>query len=106
VNTTGAPGTRFGNEQRNSLRGPDFNNLDLSLVKNFPTHFMGNGSYLQFRAETFNLANHPNLAPPFTTNSFSVASGALVTTNTSTGTLNTTQNATPRQIQLGAKLVF
>jgi outer membrane receptor protein involved in Fe transport len=106
VNTTGAPGTRFGNEQRNSLRGPDFNNLDFSLVKNFPTQFMGESSYLQFRAEAFNIANHPNLAPPFTTNSFSVASGALVTTNTSTGTLNTTQNATPRQIQLGAKLVF
>jgi hypothetical protein len=106
VNNTGAPGTRFGNEQRNSLRGPDYNNLDFSLVKNFPTRFMGEGSYLQIRVETFNLANHPNLAPPFTTNSFSVSGGALVTANTSTGSLNTTQNATPRQIQLGAKLVF
>ncbi|MFB3920501.1 MAG: carboxypeptidase regulatory-like domain-containing protein [Terriglobia bacterium] len=52
----------FGNLGRNSLRGPDFRNLDFSIFKNTP---ITEQVTLQFRAEFFNLANHPNFANPY-----------------------------------------
>jgi hypothetical protein len=55
-----APGT-FGNAGRNILEGPGFQNVNASLVKN--THFTER-VYLQFRAEAFNLFNHPNFNLP------------------------------------------
>jgi Carboxypeptidase regulatory-like domain/TonB dependent receptor/TonB-dependent Receptor Plug Domain len=105
-----AVGTRFGNEQRNSLRGPDFQELDTSLVKNFNIPRLGEGTYLQFRAEAFNIANHPNLSPPYTTNSFTI-SGANLVQNTGPGSASsvgsiTTTSGSPRQLQLALKLVF
>ena len=39
-----------------------FKNLDFSLAKNF--HF-GEAMRLQFRAEFFNIFNHPNFANPY-----------------------------------------
>jgi hypothetical protein len=103
-------GTRFGNEQRNSLRGPDFQELDTSLVKNFNIPRLGEGTYLQFRAEAFNIANHPNLSPPYTTNSFTISGTSLVQ-NTGPGSASsvgsiTTTSGSPRQLQLALKLVF
>ncbi len=56
------PGT-FGNEHRGALRGPHIQNWDLGLMKNFVLHERVD---LQFRAEAFNLFNHPNLATPDT----------------------------------------
>lgn len=44
----------FGTEGRNDLRGDPFQNVDLSLFKNFR---MGNFGKLQFRAEAFNAFN-------------------------------------------------
>ena len=52
----------FGNAGRNIIRGPGFQNWDLSLFKNFPI----NERYrFEFRAEFFNVWNHlnPNLYP-------------------------------------------
>ena len=46
---------------RNSLVGPRISNLDFSLFKNFALTERQN---LQFRAEFFNLANHPNFDIP------------------------------------------
>ncbi len=51
----------FGNAGRNILRAPGLTNLDLSLLKNF--HFT-ESFYLQFRAEAFNVANHPHFFAP------------------------------------------
>ena len=51
----------FGNAGTGILRGPGFNNLDFSLLKNFP---LGERARLQFRAEFFNFANHPNFGFP------------------------------------------
>ena len=55
-----APGT-FGNAGRNILDGPGFHNVNASLVKN--TSFTEQVK-LQFRAEVFNLFNHPNFNLP------------------------------------------
>ena len=55
-------GTRhFGNLGRDALRGPAFKELNFSVFKNtnLTEHVV-----LQFRAEFFNVANHPNFANP------------------------------------------
>lgn len=52
---------KFGNAGRNIARGPGFVNVDVSLLKDFQ---LTEGTRLQFRAETFNVANHPNFGLP------------------------------------------
>ena len=52
-----APGT-WGNEPHNGVRGPGRNNWNISLFKNFVLN-EGRGTVLQFRAEFFNIWNHP-----------------------------------------------
>ena len=51
----------FGNLGRNALRGPAFKELNLSVFKN--THLTEH-VVLQFRAEFFNIFNHPNFSNP------------------------------------------
>jgi hypothetical protein len=51
----------FGNLGRNTLIGPSFKNSDLSLIKN---NQIREATKVQFRAEIFNLLNHPNLHLP------------------------------------------
>jgi hypothetical protein len=56
------PGTQhFGSLGRNALVGPGYANFDLSLFK---TTRLGEQVRLQFRAEVFNLFNHPNFSSP------------------------------------------
>ena len=52
---------QFGNEGRNAVRGPGIADVDLSLFRNFA---LGETRRLQFRAECFNTANHPNFRLP------------------------------------------
>ncbi len=52
---------RFGDAGRNTVQGPGFANLDLSLLKLFA---LTERTRLQFRAECFNVANHANFAVP------------------------------------------
>jgi hypothetical protein len=54
----------FGNMRRNSVAAPGLQNMDMTIVRNFNiTERMP----LQFRAEFFNLANHPNFDMPGST---------------------------------------
>jgi hypothetical protein len=80
----------FGNNGRNTVDGPGFNSVNWSLVKN--TKFSEQVN-LQFRAEFFNLFNHPNLNLP---DSFlgSPTFGAISSAKD------------PRHIQFGLKLLF
>ncbi len=81
----------YGNSGRSILRGPGTVDLDFSVVRNF---MIRERFRLQFRAESFNLANHPNFGLPAYTIG---AAGA--------GTITTVQG-TQRQNQLALKLYF
>ena len=81
----------FGNSGRNILYGPGRVNFDFSLFKDFPVN---DRVKVQFRAEAFNLFNHPQFDLP------NAAIGAG-NAGTITGIVGT-----PRQIQFGAKIVF
>ena len=62
-----APGVfSFGDESRNDsqLRAPGIDNWDFGLFKTIPIKDRINA---QFRAEFFNIANHPQFSPPGTT---------------------------------------
>lgn len=61
VMTPPAAGT-FGTMGRNTFRDFGFRNVDFSAMKNFR---FGERVGMQFRAEFFNLFNHPNFANPF-----------------------------------------
>ena len=56
----GPIGIEYG--QRNLVRGPGAFTFDAGLGKNFPLY--GDKVVLKFRADAFNLFNHPNFGPP------------------------------------------
>ena len=90
----------FGNLGRNTLIGPGIAEVDFSVMKNFPIRERMN---LQFRAEAFNLANHPNFqAPNLSTLEIFSMTGQLSST---AGQLTNTTTSS-RQIQFGLKLIF
>ena len=89
--------TGFGNAGRNILTSPGFEDIDLSIAK--ITSIKERAS-LQFRAEAFNLFNHPNFGQP-TNNLASSAFGQILATRTTRGDLGSS-----RQLQLGLKLIF
>jgi len=57
----GTPGENPGTVGRNSLRGPAYFQFDLSGMKNFA---ITERVTLQFRADIFNILNHPNFENP------------------------------------------
>lgn len=92
-----APGT-YGNVSRNSLRGPGFEEVDFSLFRDL---FADRRVHGQFRAEVFNLLNHPNLANPASTVSAKATFGTIQNTVATSST-----NLGPRVFQFGAKILF
>jgi hypothetical protein len=94
-----------GNAGRNSLTGPRFGDVDMSLQKITP---IGEKMNLQFRAEIFNLFNHPNFKLP---NRVFIADPACNPSTTRCGNVNPdfgkiTEAFLPRVIQFGMKLSF
>jgi Carboxypeptidase regulatory-like domain/TonB dependent receptor len=61
TNCSGTIG-QLGTAPRNSLTGPAERDWDFSLVKDTKLGFLGEGGNLEFRAEFFNVINHPNFA--------------------------------------------
>lgn len=58
---TAEDATLFGNAGRNIVIGPDYQNFDVSLFKNFR---LAEKTKLQLRWELFNVLNHPNFQVP------------------------------------------
>lgn len=97
-----APATfgTFGNAGRGSLIGPGLKEIDFSLFKNTA---ITEGRVVQFRAEFFNIANHPNFENPLRTWTF-LPSTTVPSPNTTFGHI---QAAGPsRQIQFGLRFIF
>ena len=98
-------GVLVGNAGRNRFYGPGLKTVDLSAFKNIR---VVERLKLQFRAEFFNVLNHPNLAAPNFLNDAnnSVAfDGSGNPIPGSAGVLGSTSTAS-RQIQLGLKAIF
>jgi hypothetical protein len=100
-----------GNLGRNTLIGPGMANFDLSLAKSFA---IDERRKFEFRAELFNLPNHPNFSVPSGLTAFSNVTisrnsqGAVVETPVvapNWGVITSTVT-TSRQIQLGLKFLF
>ncbi len=83
----------FGNTGRNSVRGPGEDNLDFSLHREFRMP-VERSTTLEFRAETYNLLNHPQFALP----------GATV--GSSTFGVITATSLPNRELQFALRLVF
>jgi hypothetical protein len=97
-----------GNLGRDTLTGPAYNDLDLSLTK---TTRLTERVRAQFRAELFNVLNHTNLLTPSeTVFSAGPTQGTAANQTTAVAISPTagviTAAATTRQIQLGLKLLF
>jgi hypothetical protein len=98
-----------GNLGRDTLTGPGYRNLDVSLAK---TTELAEATRLQFRAEFFNILNHTNLQTP---NAVVYSSGPTQGTTAAqttaavlspTAGVATSTAGTSRQIQLSVKLLF
>jgi hypothetical protein len=96
--TAGLGIASFGSVKKGSFVGPRYVDWDASLARRFPIR---EGTYLQFRAEYFNLLNHTNLGDPGTTlgGSFGKITGTTPQNTVAAGNL-------PRIAQLSLKLVF
>jgi len=104
------PPGQFGTMPRNPFPDSGFRNLDFSLAKNW---HLGERLRAQFRAEFFNILNHPNFANPYGgQNGFGLndpggpnfgcgcATPDIAAANPAVG------SGGPRSIQLGLKLAF
>jgi hypothetical protein len=101
---------QFGTMRRNTFPDSAFKNFDFSVAKNF--HF-AEQFRLQFRAEFFNIFNHPNFANPyggqngFGLNDPSAASfGCGCATPDIAAANPAVGSGGPRSVQLGAKFTF
>jgi hypothetical protein len=103
------PGTcsnLLGNAGRNSVYGPGLFNLDFSLYKNIPIRQISETFNVQFRAEFFNILNHPNFGPPL---DFQGSQQAQLfgQTGAPTGAGGLQNTVTlPRDIQFALKVIF
>jgi hypothetical protein len=96
------PSTRFGNAGRNELIGPGLFSADVSLFKNIALNKLREGARMQFRVEAFNVANRANFAAPIANNKLFDTRGVPVNF---AGQITTLQTS-PRQVQLGLKLLW
>ena len=85
--------------------GPGFHRLDFSLFKEFRTT---EKTQLEFRAEFFNLTNHPNFSPPgFSGNGVVAAPGSLdYDTPLTFGAINSTRDGQNDQREIQFALRF
>jgi outer membrane receptor protein involved in Fe transport len=84
----------FGNVGRNTLRGPDWRDVDFSLGKTFWLgEWAGAQTHLEIRADAQDALNNPNFSQPST--AVGVAGGGVISSSNSN-----------RIIQLGGRFIF
>ena len=93
----------FGNLGKGVLRGPGSFNTDAGLYKNFSIR---ERTYIQFRAEFFNLFNRANFYNPSNLSSTGYSTGSLGDSLSGAGFGNVLAARDPRIGQLALKLLF
>jgi hypothetical protein len=93
-----------GNAGRNILIGPGLTEMDFSLFKNNYIPRISEKFNVQFRAEIFNILNHPNFAPPTTPDNTDIFDGTGAPTGVA-GLLSKT-TTTAREVQFAVKVIF
>jgi len=94
--TAGTGGTGWGNTGVGIILGPGQFNFDTSIVKSTRVGGIHEGAVLQFRAEFFNLFNHPQ---------FNIPAGLNVGSPSNFGQITST-SVNPRLMQFALKYVF
>ena len=87
----------MGTVARNTVIGPGLAQFDFSTSKNFK---ITESQRIQFRAEFFNLTNHPNFRIPV-----SALFNNNGTRNVTAGRIDSTRSP-ERQVQFGLKYIF
>ena len=98
-NIAGTCANLLGNAGRNVINGPGLADFDFSLVKETK---INDRFGLEFRAEFFNVINHPNFNAPIANSAIFNADGTIPA---SPGQILST-STTAREIQFGLKLGF
>jgi hypothetical protein len=91
-----------GNAGRNIIIGPGLLNLDFSVFKNMPVRRISEKFNIQFRAEFFNVANHPSFQAPANSNALFDGTGLPLG---GAGSLGSTVTDS-RDIQFALKFVW
>jgi hypothetical protein len=99
------PAGEFGTAPRDLFRGPGTWQIDLGTAKSITLTERMN---LEFRAEFFNIFNHPQLGPPQATfnPSNTTGFGSIITTVNTTTPISPVGSGTPREIQFALRLSF
>jgi hypothetical protein len=99
------PAGEFGTAPRDLLRGPGTWQIDLGASKTIP---LTERASLQFRAEFFNILNHPQLGPPQSTfnPSNTTGFGSIITTVNTSTPISPVGSGTPREMQFALRLAF
>ncbi len=99
----------MGNARRNSLIGPGVANVDFSVYKNNYIRSISESFNLQFRAEFFNIMNHPDFQVPTTgdgNNDIFDSTGASLAGSGGTAGVLVNTTVPERQIQFALKVIF
>jgi hypothetical protein len=97
VNAAPANQFAFGNERRNSLRGPRLTVFNFSMAKNFS---FGERVHLELRSDWVNVFNHPSLGTP------GITLGGANFGEINAGTQGNGVAVAPRSGQLSARVTF
>jgi outer membrane receptor protein involved in Fe transport len=105
------PAGHLGNATRGMLTGPGLFNWDFSIVKDTKISALGEAGNLQFRAEFFNIFNHPNfdLPNPVVADGGACPAGCPITSANAfsgSGAITSTGDHQARDIQFALKLIF
>jgi hypothetical protein len=85
---------------RNSFRGPNYTQVDLTFGRQFPVSFVRENAFIEFRMNAFNVFNHLNLAP------YTFNTSSTIIQDPHFGTPGTTNALAGRVIELQARFQF
>jgi hypothetical protein len=96
-------GTSLGNAPRNFIRGFGERQMNMAVRREFPIR---ERLHLQFRAEAFNVLNHPNFGLVDSTRSSATFGQATSMLNQNTTLASQYQQGGPRSMQFALKVLF